>query len=98
MLTKISLEMLELMLSLLYPVLGNYICTYLINRAKLDTFVVQALTTLFARITKLGWFDTEKDEYVFRNVIVDVGTFLRVIFMMTICCIILTDYKTFYLI
>ncbi|XP_026676382.1 exportin-7-like [Diaphorina citri] len=41
-------------------------------------FVIQALVTLFARITKLGWFDSEKDEFVFRNVIQDVSNFLQV--------------------
>jgi len=40
---------------------------------------VQALATLFARITKLGWFDMDKDEFVFRNVIADVGSFLQVL-------------------
>ena len=40
--------------------------------------MVQALTTLFARITKFGWFDTEKEEFVFRNVIGDVSNFLQV--------------------
>ncbi|ODN00853.1 Exportin-7 [Orchesella cincta] len=55
----------------------NYILTYLATRIKLDAYVVQALTVLFARITKLGWFDCEKEDYVFRNVIVDVGTFLQ---------------------
>ena len=33
---------------------------------------------LFGRITKLGWFDVSKDEYVFRNVTEDVGKFLQV--------------------
>ena len=33
---------------------------------------------LFARITKLGWFDVIKDEYVFKNVVNDVGQFIQV--------------------
>ena len=33
---------------------------------------------LFARITKFGWFDVSKDEYIFRNVISDVSKFLQV--------------------
>ncbi|XP_025828927.1 exportin-7 isoform X1 [Agrilus planipennis] len=55
----------------------NYILNYLATRPKLPNFVVQALVTLFARITKLGWFDTHKDEYIFRNVIADVTKFLQ---------------------
>lgn len=57
---------------------GNYILNYLATRPKLPNFVIQALVTLFARISKLGWFDSDKDEYVFRNVISDVTKFLQV--------------------
>ncbi len=55
----------------------NYVLNYLYSRPKLTGFVVQGLVTLFARITKLGWFDTKDDEYVFRNVIADVTKFLQ---------------------
>lgn len=55
----------------------NYILNYLATRHKLASFVVQALVSLFARITKLGWFDTIKDEYIFRNVMADVTNFLQ---------------------
>ena len=33
---------------------------------------------LFARITKLGWFDVQEEEYVFRNVVSDVTKFIQV--------------------
>lgn len=56
----------------------NYVLNYLVTRPKLPNFVVQALVTLFARITKLGWFDMHKDEYVFRNVVNDFSKFLQV--------------------
>lgn len=59
---------------------GNYVLNYLATRPKLATFVTQALIQLYARITKLGWFDCQKDEYVFRNVITDVTRFLQVRF------------------
>ncbi|XP_074039038.1 ran-binding protein 16 isoform X1 [Leptinotarsa decemlineata] len=55
----------------------NYILNYLATRPKLPNFVLQALVTLFARITKLGWFDSHKDEFVFRNVVADTGKFLQ---------------------
>lgn len=55
----------------------NYVLNYLATRPKLPSFVVQALVTLFARITKLGWFD-HKEEFVFRNVVSDISTFLQV--------------------
>lgn len=58
--------------------LGNYVLNYLATRPKLATFVTQALIQLYARITKLGWFDCQKDDYVFRNVIADVTRFLQV--------------------
>lgn len=35
------------------------------------------MVTLFARISKLGWFDSDKDEYVFRNVVGDISKFLQ---------------------
>ncbi|XP_026275321.1 exportin-7 isoform X1 [Frankliniella occidentalis] len=55
----------------------NYILNYLATRPKLPGFVIQALVTLFARISKLGWFDNDKDEFVFRNVVSDVTKFLQ---------------------
>lgn len=54
-----------------------YVLNYLATRPKLPSFVIQALVTLFARITKLGWFDSEKDEFVFRNVVSDTTKFLQ---------------------
>lgn len=50
-------------------------------RPKLAPFVTQALITLYARITKLGWFEfspEKENDYVFRNVIGDVSQFLQV--------------------
>lgn len=58
--------------------LGNYVLNYLATQPKLPNFVIQALVTLFARISKLGWFDSDKDEFVFRNVVSDVSKFLQV--------------------
>jgi len=55
----------------------NYVLTYLYNQPKLTQFVVQGLVTLFARITKLGWFDSKEEEFVFRDVIQDVTKFLQ---------------------
>merc|ERR1719412_1448548 len=55
----------------------NYVLTYLWSQPKLPQFVVQGLVTLFSRITKLGWFNSDKDEFVFRNVITDVTKFLQ---------------------
>ena len=59
----------------------NYTLNYLMARPKLAPFVTQALITLYARITKLGWFELSADkenDYVFRNVISDVSQFLQV--------------------
>ncbi|XP_026489379.1 exportin-7-A [Vanessa tameamea] len=55
----------------------NYILNYLATRPKLANFVVQALVSLFARITKLGWFDMVKEELVFHSVMNDVSSFLQ---------------------
>ncbi|XP_017780137.1 PREDICTED: exportin-7 isoform X3 [Nicrophorus vespilloides] len=55
----------------------NYVLNYLATRPKLPAFVVQGLVSLFSRITKLGWFDTHKEEYVFRNVVSDISKFLQ---------------------
>ena len=42
-------------------------------------YVMQGLVELFARITKLGWFDSvDKDKWAFRDVIEDVSEFLKV--------------------
>ncbi|XP_015191751.1 PREDICTED: exportin-7 isoform X4 [Polistes dominula] len=55
----------------------NYVLNYLATQPKLPNFVIQALVALFARISKLGWFDVEKEEYVFRNVVGDITKFLQ---------------------
>ncbi|XP_068625831.1 exportin-7-A [Battus philenor] len=55
----------------------NYVLNYLGTRPKLANFVVQSLVSLFARITKLGWFDMVKEEYVFHNVMNDISSFLQ---------------------
>ncbi|KAF7412415.1 hypothetical protein HZH66_001311 [Vespula vulgaris] len=55
----------------------NYVLNYLATQPKLPNFVIQALVALFARISKLGWFDSDKEEYVFRNVVGDVAKFLQ---------------------
>ncbi|XP_014218065.1 exportin-7 isoform X2 [Copidosoma floridanum] len=55
----------------------NYVLNYLATQPKLPNFVIQALVTLFARITKLGWFDSDKEEFIFRNVVNDVSKFLQ---------------------
>ncbi|XP_041371290.1 exportin-7-like isoform X2 [Gigantopelta aegis] len=55
----------------------NYVLNYLATRPKLVHYVSQALVQLFARITKLGWFDINKDDYVFRDVVIDVGKFIQ---------------------
>ncbi|KAJ8703972.1 hypothetical protein PYW07_013266 [Mythimna separata] len=55
----------------------NYVLNYLAARPKLAPFVAQSLVSLFARITKLSWFDMIKEEYVFQNVINDITNFLR---------------------
>lgn len=55
----------------------NYILNYLASRPKLEPFVVQALVQLYARITKVGWFDYDKDGLTFRNVIPQIRPFLQ---------------------
>lgn len=49
------------------------------SNGKLAPFVLQALVTLFARITKLGWFEcTKEDDYVFREIIPHITPFVQV--------------------
>lgn len=55
----------------------NYILNYLATRGKLAPFVTQALVQLYARITKTGWFECVKDEYVFKNVLPQIRPFLQ---------------------
>ena len=45
---------------------------------------ISLMFQLFARITKLGWFDVIKDEYVFKNVVNDVGQFIQVLYRLLI--------------
>ena len=55
----------------------NYVLNFLASKPKLAPFVVQALIQLYTRITKIGWFDIEDKEFVFRNVITQVRPFLQ---------------------
>ncbi|XP_036913653.1 ran-binding protein 17 isoform X2 [Sturnira hondurensis] len=55
----------------------NYILNYVASRPKLPPFVIQALTQVIAKITKLGWFEVQKDQFVFREIIADVKKFLQ---------------------
>lgn len=55
----------------------NYLLNYLATRPGLQAFVIQALVMLLAKLTKYGWFDLYKDEYVFRNIVNDVKEFLK---------------------
>lgn len=49
------------------------------SNSKLAPFVLQALVTLFARITKLGWFEcTKEDDFVFREIIPHITIFVQV--------------------
>lgn len=57
---------------------GNYILNYVASRPKLALFVIQALVQVIAKITKLGWFDVQKDQLIFRDIIADVKKFLQV--------------------
>ena len=59
----------------------NYILNYLHSNTKLAPFVLQALVTLFARITKIGWFDSNKDDkFVFQEIIPQITHFVQVLY------------------
>lgn len=62
----------------------NYILNYLATRLNLQNFVIQALVTVLAKITKYGWFYSHKEEMVFRNIVEDVRKFLQVSFFYNI--------------
>uniref|UniRef100_A0A452VKM3 RAN binding protein 17 n=1 Tax=Ursus maritimus TaxID=29073 RepID=A0A452VKM3_URSMA len=55
----------------------NYILNYVASQPKLAPFVIQALIQVIAKITKLGWFEVQKDQFVFREIIADVKKFLQ---------------------
>ncbi|KQS30266.1 ran-binding protein 16 isoform X4 [Drosophila erecta] len=55
----------------------SYALNYLATVPNLQHFVVQALVTLLAKITKFGWFDSFKEEMVFQNLLEDVKKFLQ---------------------
>jgi len=58
---------------------GNYVLNYLYSEAKHPSFVEEELSLLYSRITKLSWFDSNKDEWFFRNVLEDISKFLQVL-------------------
>ncbi|XP_049730257.1 ran-binding protein 17 isoform X2 [Elephas maximus indicus] len=55
----------------------NYILHYVASQPKLAPFVIQALVQVIAKITKLGWFEVQKDQFIFREIIADVKKFLQ---------------------
>lgn len=56
----------------------NYVLEYLGTRTKLQSYVQQALVQLYARITKIGWNDRVKDDFIFRTATDDLSKFLQV--------------------
>lgn len=58
--------------------LRNYVLHYMTSRVGLAGYVTQSLVQLIARITKHGWFDTDKTKmYIFRDLLDEVGKFLQ---------------------
>ncbi|XP_036851120.1 ran-binding protein 17 isoform X1 [Manis javanica] len=55
----------------------NYILHYVASQPKLAPFVFQALIQVIAKISKLGWFEVQKTQFVFREIIADVKKFLQ---------------------
>ncbi|KAL1919827.1 uncharacterized protein VTP21DRAFT_1758 [Calcarisporiella thermophila] len=51
--------------------LRNFTLRYLYQHPTLSTFVIQALSQVFATVTKLGWFDSDE----FRNIMEDMLNF-----------------------
>uniref|UniRef100_A0A8C3SRC3 RAN binding protein 17 n=1 Tax=Chelydra serpentina TaxID=8475 RepID=A0A8C3SRC3_CHESE len=64
----------------------NYILNYVASQPKLAPFVIQALVQVIAKITKLGWFEVQKDQLIFRDIIADVKKFLQVRKIIQSCC------------
>jgi exportin-7 len=58
--------------------LRSYVLQYLGSNLYLAPYVTQALVQLIARITKDGWFNGDKKGFVFRDILDEVGKFLRV--------------------
>ena len=81
----------------------NYVLNYLATQPKLENFVSQALVQLYARITKQGWFDSNKQEFIFRNVIPEITKFLNVSSInklrlhyskvLSVFCVVITDQR-----
>ncbi|XP_027043179.1 exportin-7-like [Pocillopora damicornis] len=55
----------------------NYVLNYLGTRPNLATYVSQSLIQFLARLTKLSWFDVQKNDLVFRTIVEDVGKFIQ---------------------
>ena len=70
---------LELTLVLIFFPSGNYVLQYLSSRVGLADYVTRALVQLVARISKHGWFDSDKNKgFLFRDILDEVSTFLQV--------------------
>ena len=73
---------LELTLVLIFFPSGNYVLQYLSSRVGLADYVTRALVQLVARISKHGWFDSDKNKgFLFRDILDEVSTFLQVRFL-----------------
>lgn len=67
------------MLVLIFLPSGNYVLQYLSSRVGLADYVTRALVQLVARISKHGWFDSDKNKgFLFRDILDEVSTFLQV--------------------
>jgi len=56
------------------------IVSQIVSKSMLDLFecCIMIWLQLYTRITKQGWFDSNKEVYIFRGVIDDVNQFLAV--------------------
>ena len=66
--------------------IGNYVLQYLTTRIGLAGFVTQSLVQLVAKVTKYGWFDSDKGKvFLFRDLLDEVGKFLQVSYTSQFC-------------
>ncbi|XP_057585231.1 ran-binding protein 17 isoform X4 [Hippopotamus amphibius kiboko] len=77
LISRVSPLPIEQRIDIKYFFTGNYILNYVASQPKLAPFVIQALIQVIAKITKLGWFEVQKDQFVFREIIADVKKFLQ---------------------
>uniref|UniRef100_T1G0A4 Exportin-7/Ran-binding protein 17 TPR repeats domain-containing protein n=1 Tax=Helobdella robusta TaxID=6412 RepID=T1G0A4_HELRO len=55
----------------------SFVLNHVINSLNMEAYVLQSIVRVYCHITKLSWFDTVEENYIFRNVLGDLNYYIQ---------------------